>query len=269
MDGILALVAEWWWIAPAAGGAGAIGWAGVRRGRPSQRRLELDASRLDLREAQEGVIRSRALLKVARAELLRAQADKTASRAPAGAVGEARRRVHQAERDARAAVAELKARRAGVHAAKAMLPRGRVDPDDLPVARLMAEHDRLTARWMEYETDPARAIGFPAMTDARWPPIELFLRELQRASWLRPPARDSRMAPADFAAYRRAVRRATDAFEAAERAARRGAPDDPGADTERSWSEIAQGLIDNANRAIARSTEAWNRARDRRRPPET
>ncbi|WHE36311.1 hypothetical protein [Microbacterium sp. BDGP8] len=273
MDPILMLAAEWWWIAPAGASAGALGWAGLRRGRPSQRRLELDAAQLDLRRAQQAVTHARAQLKVARAELMRAQAEKATPRATAGAVPEARRRLQIAERQARAAVAELKARRAGVQAARAMMPTSRKEVDRMPLARLMAEHDVLLARWMDYETDAAKAIGFPMMLDARWPPMDLFLREHQQASWLRPASRDVRMSPADYSAYREAVRRATQAFDAAERAARQGTPrelpelDDRPAD----WAEVAQDLLDNAQRAITRSTEMWNRMRrdrpDRPRRP--
>jgi len=279
VDPLLALVAEWWWIAPAGAGAGTAGWVALRLGRRrsggarriggAARRVELDAARHDVRTAADAVTRTRAQLKVARAELLQTQAQKSASRAPAGAVPEARRRVQQADRDARAAVAELRARRAAVQAARATMPRPGAAIEQSPLARLIAEHDALTSRWVAYETDPALALGYPSMSDARWPPIELFLRELQQASWLRPESRDARVSPADFSAYRDAVRRATHAFDAAERAARRGATgadrdDQPPAD----WSEIAQGLIDNAQRAIARSTEAWHRARDRKHRPD-
>ncbi|MDD7960963.1 hypothetical protein [Microbacterium thalli] len=263
MDPILVLVTEWWWIAPAGAGASALGWAGLRRVRPGQRRLELDAALLDVRRAQEAVTQSRAQLKVARAELLRAQAEKSTPRATAGAVPEARRRLQLAERQARAAVADLKARRAGVQAARATMPTSRGAIEQMPLARLMAEHDELTARWIDYETDAAKAIGFPMMSDARWPPLELFLREYQQASWLRPSARDVRMAPSDYSAYREAVRRATHAFDAAERAARRGTPREIPEPDERSndWAEVAQDLLDNAQRAIARSSEMWNRVR--------
>lgn len=275
MEPLLVLIAEWWWIAPAGAGAGAIGWAGARLGRrritgakriaAPARRVELDAARIDVRNAADAVTRTRAQVKLARAELLQVQAEKSASRAPSGAVPDARRRLQQAERDARAAVAELRARRAAVPAARAMMPRHDAAPDQAPLARLVAQHDELTARWVAYETDPALALGYPSMSDARWPPIELFLRELQQASWLRPASRDARMAPADFSAYREAVRRATHAFDSAERAARRGDADgrrraEPPAD----WSEIAHELLDNAQRTIARSTEVWNRARERK-----
>ncbi|MCR8671785.1 hypothetical protein NWP09_11620, partial [Agrococcus sp. HG114] len=64
MDPVLVLVAEWWWIAPAGAGAGALGIAGLRARRPSARRLELDAARHDLRAAQDALTRSRAQVKV-------------------------------------------------------------------------------------------------------------------------------------------------------------------------------------------------------------
>lgn len=269
MDPILALAAEWWWIAPAGAGAGALGWAGLRGRRPAGRRLELDAALLDVRTAQENVTRSRALLKVARAELLRVQAERSASRATPDAVADAKRRVQLADREARAAVAELRARRAGVQAARATLPPAGAAIEQLPLGRLMAEHDALTARWIAYETDTALAIGFPQMSDARWPPMELFLREHQQASWLRPSTRDARMAPAEFGAYRDAVRRASHAFDAAERVARRGSGESVRADERAAdWAEVAHDLLDNAQRAITRSTDVWNRLkRDRKKPP--
>ncbi|WP_051222973.1 hypothetical protein [Agrococcus lahaulensis] len=263
---VLALVAEWWWIAPAGAGAGALGVIGARRGRPAGRRLELDAAMHDVRQATDAVTRSRAYLKVARAELLRTQAEQSAGRVGLGAVLESKRRVQAAERAVKVAVADLKARRASVHAARATLPASRAPLEAMPLARLRDEHDRLTARWIAYETDPAKAIDYPAMSDASSPALQEFLREQRLALELRPASLDTRMAPADFAAYRDAVRRATHAFDAAEHAARRGAGDrPPSVAGSTDWSALAQELLETAQGAIARSAEAWQR--DRRRRP--
>ncbi|WP_123696086.1 hypothetical protein [Agrococcus jenensis] len=267
---VLALVAEWWWIAPAGAGAGALGVVGVRRGRPVGRRLELHAAVHDARRAQDAVTRSRADLKVARAELLRTQAEQAAARVGLGAVLEAKRRVQAAERGVKVAVAELKARRASVQAARATLPASRAPLEAMPLARLRAEHDRLTARWIAYETDPAKAIDYPVMSDASSPALQEFLREQRLALELRPASVDARMAPGDFATYRDAVRRATHAFEAAEHAARRGSGDwQPSIGDRTDWATLAQELLDTAQSAIARSAEAWQRGdRGRRRRPE-
>ncbi|ERG64893.1 hypothetical protein L332_10615 [Agrococcus pavilionensis RW1] len=263
---VLALVAEWWWIAPAGAGAGALGVIGARRGRPAGRRLELDAAMHDVRRATDAVTRSRADLKVARAELLRTEAEQSAGRVGLGAVLESKRRVQAAERAVKVAVADLKARRASVQAARATLPASRAPLEAMPLARLRDEHDRLTARWIAYETDAAKAIDYPAMSDASSPALQEFLREQRLALELRPASLDTRMAPADFAAYRDAVRRATHAFDAAEHDARRGAGErPPSASTTTDWSALAQELLETAQGAIARSAEAWQR--DRRRRP--
>lgn len=282
----MALVAEWWWIGPAAAGAGTLGWAGVRASRRAAlpagrgtadraaralstrplstgaaRRLELDAAVLDLQTSQQAVTRGRADVKAAEAEVVRAQAERAASRAPAGAVADARRRLQIVQRDLRAAAAEVRARRAAVRAAKAMMPAIRSGSAPLPVARLLAEHDAVLVRWLAYETDPAWAIAYPAMTDARSPVLAEFLRAHERAQWLRPASVETRIGPADFLAYRDAVRTLTRTFDHAERVARGAGRDDadsgPGPDA---WSQVASDLSEAAQRALARSMESMGRA---------
>lgn len=44
-----------------------------------------------------------------------------------------------------------------------------VAPSEL-LTRLFAEHDQITARWLDYELDVAKLIAFPAMSDGRQPP---------------------------------------------------------------------------------------------------
>lgn len=281
----MVLLTEWWWIGPAAAGAGTLGWIGVRRSRHralpagatttdraarawasrplsknAARRLELDAALLDLQSARHTVTRGRAEVKIADAEVVRAQAERAASRVSSDAVAAARARLTAAQRDLRAAAAEVRARRAGVKAAKAMLPAIRAGSAPLPVARLFAEHDAVLVRWMAYETDPALAIDFPVMSDPRSPLLAEFLRAQERAQWLRPAAVDSRLEPADFLAYRDAVRHLTYAFDRAERAARRGEHETPDAGTTDAWSRVASDLADTAQRALARSMESMGRA---------
>jgi hypothetical protein len=127
----------------------------------------------------------------------------------------------------------------------------------------MAHHDELTARWMAYETDPTVALTYPSMTDARSPLLAAFLREQSQAQWLRPASSTTRMTPAEFLAYRDAVRRATHAFDDAERDARRRAGEKPPRASDAAsemWSQVAQDLADNAQRAVSDSVRAMGRA---------
>jgi len=289
MEWLAALVAEWWWIGPAAAGAGTLGWVGVRasqrrtalpagRGTPERlsravaarplgkgaaRRLELDAAVLDLQVTRQAVVRGRAEVKAAEAEVVRAQAEQAASRVPSGTVAAARSRLQTARRDLQATAAEVRARRAGVRAARAMLPSIRAGSAPLPVARLLADHDAVLARWMAYETDPALAIAYPEMTDARSPLLAEFLRAHERAQWLRPAAVTTRIQPGDYLAYRDAVRGLTHAFEHAERVARRAErpthATEPGPEA---WSQVASDLAESAQRALESMGRAaaknWN-----------
>ncbi len=278
----MALLVDWWWIGPAAAGAGTVGWIGVRRsrqralpagtttttdraarawasrplGKSAARRLELDAATLDLQTARTAVMRGRAEIKVADAEVVRAQAERAASRVSNDQVAAARARLADAQRDLRAAMAEVRARRAGVKAAKAMLPAIRSGSAPLPVARLLAEHDAILMRWMTYETDPALAIDYPQMSDSRSPLLAEFLRAHERAQWLRPASVQTRLAPADFLAYRDAVRRTAHAFDRAERAARRGG-EQPRLEADDAWGRMASDLAETRS---APSRGRWSRS---------
>lgn len=269
----LSLLIELWWVAPAAAGAGTVGWLGVRTQRGSRaRHLELTAAQADVRAARQGLSRTRAGVHVARAEVARAEADRVAARGTALDVAAARRRLQVAQSEVRAASADLVARRAGVRAARASLPTARAGRDALPLARLMAAHDAVTAAWMAYETDPAKAIAYPAMSDARAPLTAAFLREQSTAQWLRPSAPDARITPADFAAYRDAVDRMRRAFAAAERDARQEAGEPRDEPRNEWWTGVAGDFVDGALRsaeAVARaaSAAAWNKRQGKRPPP--
>ncbi len=252
------LLAEWWWVAPAGAGAGTLGVLGARRLGPAGRRLELEGARHAVRDAQRALARSRAQLGIERAELARSRAE----RAPSEATAEAKRRVRLAERAVKAAAAALAARRASVAAARAAVPPMRAPAEAMPLARLRAEHDALTARWMAYETDPAMLLEAPGMRDASSPELREFLRAQREALELRPSSADARMTPGEFSAYRDAVAAATRAFDSAERAARGTGSSRAGGPE---WSELATGLLDGAQLAIARSLEAWQRAERARR----
>lgn len=259
---MLVLLAEWWWIAPAGAGVGTLGWVGARRRGPAGRRLAIEAARHEVRGARRALERSRAGLRIARAEHARVKAEASS----AAAIAEAKRRIKLAERAAKARTAELEARRASVAAARAELPPASAPPDAMPLARLRAEHDALTARWLAYETDAATAFDAPGMQDAASPTLRAFLQAQRHALALRPADPRARMSPAEFGAYRDAVARAAAAFDAAERAALGGPEALAGPESRGGWGAIADELLGSAQEAIARSLDAWQR--DRRERPE-
>jgi len=282
VDPLWATIAEFWWIGPATIGTGTLGWLGLRRERRERRRrIELDAARLELRTAKRDAATARAAVRVARAELDRLQAERTTGRASAAEVAAARRELDRATDDVRVAAATARSRRAHVSAARAALPPAG-DDAHLPLARVMGAHDEIIARWMTYETDPARLIAFPAMTDARQPATAAFLAADQVARQHRPASAHARVAPARFTAYRDAVAAAGRAFAVAEAEAWRQAraagdaparpqPGDPdaastGAPVREQWTIIAQSLTQTA---LARGTEALARVVAARASPAT
>ena len=272
MDPIWASIAEFWWVAPTAVGAGTLGWIGLRHQRAENaRRLEYDAARDDLRTARRSISGSRAAVKVARAELARLQAERTAGRATSAEVAAARRQYDAAQREAKASGAAVRSHRAQVAAARAALPASAADPAQLPLPRLVAAHDAIDARWMEYETDPARLIAFPVMSDGRQPLTAAFLAQRAEAVRLRPTGAKVRVTPAQYSAYRDAVRRLERAFDAAEQEAWRQAraagtvprdlPDpSAGGSPAPAWADIAQSfaqtMLTRSTEAIARVTES-------------
>lgn len=263
-------IAELWWIGPTVIGAGAAGWLGLRHERSQRlRRIELDAARSELVTARRDATSARLSVRVARTELARVQAERTASRATSADVAAARRELDRAQRETKAAAATARARRAHVSAARAGLPTGS-DPAALPLARLMAAHDAVTARWMDYETDPAKLIAFPAMTDARVPLTAAFLSEQRAVREVRPASAQARITTAQFTTYRDGVARLARAFDAAEAEAWRQArasgsaptqpaPTDPDAPAP-GWSTIAQTFTQTLTQTvIERSAEALAR----------
>jgi hypothetical protein len=87
--------------------------------------------------------------------------------------------------------------------------------------RLFAEHDEVTARWLDYELDVAKLIAFPAMSDGRQPLTAAFLRAKKIADALRPASADAKLSEAEIAEYVDAVGDYAVAFDIAERDARR------------------------------------------------
>jgi hypothetical protein len=250
VEPILLLAAELWWVAPAAAGAGATGYAIVRRrGTVNGRRLGYDAARLELRRAQLDARAAADAARVARADAARVAAEKAAARADAAALASARRALRDAQLASRAAVARVKVSRVRVSTERSAMTAGGM----LPLERLRARHDALLARWMEYETDPARAIAFPGMSDGRQPATAAFLAAVERARDARPRA-DSRVSAEEFGLYRAAVDDLERAFDVAERAAR----------GEQVQPELPDALWDAARTFAIRTSDsviAWTRKR--------
>ncbi|MFP3578751.1 hypothetical protein SB659_04090 [Arthrobacter sp. SIMBA_036] len=89
------------------------------------------------------------------------------------------------------------------------------------VVALMAAHDAVNRKWLDYELDVGNLIDFPLMTDVREPPTVAFLRAKKEADGLRPAAAEEITTPARLAEYRAAVHGFEVAFDVAEREARR------------------------------------------------
>lgn len=241
------LLAEWWWLAPVAAGGVTAGAIGVgRRTKRSGRRLAVDAARHDLNLARSGIAEKRAAVKIARADVAHVAAERAARRATPDQLASARRMLRDAERDVKSATADIRARRARLQAARAAIPSSSAPR---PLERLQAEHDAVVARWMQYETDPARQIAYPAMTDVKQPATAAYLRAAGRATDLRREAGD-RPTPAEFAAYRDGVAQLARALDVAEHGARVNAGEAPAGP---GWQDAAQ-------EALSRSAEAIDRA---------
>ncbi|MGN7966618.1 hypothetical protein ACTJKK_11125 [Microbacterium sp. 22179] len=114
-------------------------------------------------------------------------------------------------------------------------------PNDL-LARLLAEHDEITARWLDYELDVAKLIAFPAMSDGRQPLTAAFLRAKRTADALRPASAEAKVTEQQVSEYLDAVGAYAVAFEIAEKDARR-LRDSTFTDAERKRLDRAQQLL--------------------------
>lgn len=236
--------------------------------RPSDRRIAVEAAQHDLKDAQRAVGEHRRAVKIARAEHARMIAERGASRASSTDVASARRALKRADHDVKAAVADVRARRIALSVARAELPASS-QRDRYPLVRLRQAHDAVLARWMEYETDPARQIAYPAMSDGKNPATSAFLTTLRTAAEARP-AVDAHITAAEYAEYRDAVAALQRAFDIAEHTAKSlAAGRDPQALG--GWQDAAQQMlsrsaeaIDKAAGAAASAISEWN-ARNRPR----
>lgn len=246
MDPLL-LAVELWWIAPVVAGGVAAGAVGLRRrSTRSGRRLEYDAARHDLKVARTAAVERRTAVKLARADVARLSAERSARRATPEQVAGAKRMLRARENDAKAASADVRAKQVRLNAARAAIPAASAPR---PLDRLQAQHDAITAQWMRYETDPALQIAYPAMTDVKQPATAAYARAAGHAVDTRRAATHTPSA-ATYAEYRDAVGDLERALEAAEYAARVQAGEAPSA---ANWQGAAHDLI-------ARSTEAIDRA---------
>jgi hypothetical protein len=98
---------------------------------------------------------------------------------------------------------------------------GRVKIDEAAARRELtkigAQHDRVDARWLDYEMDVAKLLDFPMMTDMRQPLTVAFHKARSRADLLRPVALDDAIGDRDAQLdYRDAVHDYASAFDVAE-----------------------------------------------------
>jgi len=132
------------------------------------------------------------------------------------------------------------------------------------MTRVLDEHSRTDAKWLEYELDIAKLLDFPLMTDMRNPLTIGFHKAKRRADLLRPEKVDDMLGDRDAQLeYRDAVADYVSAFDVAEaEAIRRRRSDFSSADQQR--IERAQHLMRLATDTGATPQErqsAYRRAR--------
>lgn len=224
MDPFFAFAAEFWWLAPTAVAGGAASVAGIRYGRRQRARaLEYAGAKHELTVARVRLLTARAQAKSAQAALLVAKSARQGGRGSIGEIEAARQGVGEAQRELRSAQTAVRGRRVQVKAARALMRRMPRGDEHLPLSRLVSEHDAVLSSWVAYETDPAKAIAFPTMSDARVPATAALLTAMDKARWLRPRPGRPTLTPEEFARYRAAVTELEAAFRTAEAAAWRAA----------------------------------------------
>lgn len=95
------------------------------------------------------------------------------------------------------------------------------------ITRIIEQHERTDARWLDYELDWAKLLDYPVMTDMRDPLVTAFHKAKLRADLLRPVKAEDLLDDRGSAdAYLAAVEDYATAFDAAEaEAIRRGRTD--------------------------------------------
>ena len=277
MDPFFALAAEFWWIGPTVIAGGAASFAGIRYGRRQRARaLEYAGAKHELTVARVRLLTARAQAKNAQAAMLVAKSARQSGRGSIGEIEAARHAVGEAQRELRSAQTGVRGRRVQVKAARDLMRRMPRGDEHLPLARLVSEHDAVLSSWMAYETDPAKAIAFPTMSDARVPATAALLTAMDTARWLRPRPGKPTLTPEEFARYRGAVTELEAAFHTAEAAAWRAAGASgrpPGGASDRSFGDGAgvppqlrgawDDLVENARAAaVTAATAAAESARE-------
>lgn len=131
------------------------------------------------------------------------------------------------------------------------------------VEALVADHDDVNRRWLDYELDVGKLIDFPMMTDVREPLTVAFIRAKREADGLRPDDPAELGGRSAVERYRVAVRNFETAFDVAEREARR-VKDSNFTEVERRRLTTARKLLRLAADAAATPAErhgAYRRAR--------
>jgi hypothetical protein len=130
--------------------------------------------------------------------------------------------------------------------------------------RILDEHSRTTARWLEYELDFAKLLDFPLMTDLRDPLTVAFHRAKLRADLLQPVKAEELLDDREAATkYQVAVEDYVTAFNIAEAEAIRRRRNDFSRDEQQRIAR-AQSLLRMASDAAAAPQErqsAYDRAR--------
>src|SRR5690606_21950602 len=103
------------------------------------------------------------------------------------------RRLERLRMKTQLKTAEIQARGLGAAPVAAAPAQPAPVPSNELLERLFAEHDEITARWLDYELDVAKLIAFPAMSDGRQPLTAAFLRAKKTADALRPASADSKV----------------------------------------------------------------------------
>ena len=176
------------------------------------------------------------------------------------------RRLETLKIKAQLKTAEIEARALNGQGKRRGAPFVQAPASDVPnelLERLFAEHDEITARWLDYELDVAKLIAFPAMSDGRQPLTAAFLRAKRTADALRPAA-DAKTTEKQVSEYLDAVGAYAVAFEIAERDARR-LRDSTFTEVERKRLDRAQQLLKVAvdeSATLAERNIAYKRVRE-------
>jgi len=135
---------------------------------------------------------------------------------------------------------------------------------DRQIERILADHDEVDRRWLDFELDVAKLIDYPLVTDMREPLTQAFHRAKRIADGLRPEDPAELRLEGALERYRDAVRDYEVAFEVAVREAKRRAQSDFD-DAERGRLQAAQRLMALAENEASTPAERQSAYRQARR----